>query len=113
MGTYDTQHGAPLSPDWNDPAPSELVEAVLSLLEDANIPTATNDAIVKLIEGAEQESAEIQRVTDALCMNTMNLYELRELIDRGDRCGADPRDVLIAKAAAKFLDPILGTRGID
>lgn len=35
------------------PAPSDLVEAVLGLLEDAFVPTEINDKIVELIEGWE------------------------------------------------------------
>lgn len=43
----------PESPDWPDIAPSELQETVLGLLEDAGIPTATNDQIMRLISNAE------------------------------------------------------------
>lgn len=35
------------------PEPSELEDAVLGLLEDAGIPTAVNDQIMKLIQDAE------------------------------------------------------------
>ena len=38
--------------------PSELVEGVLELLEDAGVPTSVNDQVVKLIETWEREEAE-------------------------------------------------------
>jgi hypothetical protein len=38
-------------------AVSDLQEAVLGLLEDAGIPTETNDAIMKLIDAAERAAA--------------------------------------------------------
>lgn len=38
--------------------PTKLQEDVLGLLEDAGIPTETNDQIMKLIENAEQSLAE-------------------------------------------------------
>jgi len=40
------------------PMPSELVEGVLELLEDAGVPTSVNDQVVKLIETWEREEAE-------------------------------------------------------
>lgn len=33
---------------------TELQEKVLGLLEDAGLPTETNDAVMKLIDGAER-----------------------------------------------------------
>lgn len=50
MGTYDTRGGHPISPDIPVYLPSELVEAVLGLLEDAGVPSIINDQIVELIE---------------------------------------------------------------
>jgi hypothetical protein len=46
---------------------SDLQERVLSLLEDAGIPTKTNDAILALIEAAEweQHRDDLQRQEDA------------------------------------------------
>lgn len=58
MGTYDTQGGHPISPTELRLEPTPLQEAVLGLLEDAGIPTATNDEIMKLIEEAELSLAE-------------------------------------------------------
>ena len=40
-------------PPEDDYMPSNLVEKVLVLLEDAGVPTETNDEIVKLIEDWE------------------------------------------------------------
>ncbi len=57
----------------NDPGPmpSKLVDGVLALLEEAGVPTATNDQIAKLIEdwehGREPDAAteaEIQAALD-------------------------------------------------
>lgn len=53
MGTYDTIGGTPASPTELHIEPTPLQEAVLGLLEDAGIPTTTNDEIMKLIEEAE------------------------------------------------------------
>lgn len=46
------------SPYDGEPAISDLEEAVLGLLEEAGIDTATNDAIVKLINAAERRRDE-------------------------------------------------------
>jgi len=53
MGTYDTRGGGAISPTVDTIAPSALVEAVLGLLEETEIDTATNDRVVALIEAAE------------------------------------------------------------
>ena len=45
------------SPDLQDPPISNLQEAVLGLLEDAGIDTATNDRIVNIIYEAERHMA--------------------------------------------------------
>ena len=42
------------TPDMSEPGISDLEEKVLMLLEEAGIDTATNDAIVKLINAAEK-----------------------------------------------------------
>lgn len=55
MGTYDTIGGTPASPDEPAYQPSDLVTAVLGLLEDADCPSSVNDQIVALIEKWERE----------------------------------------------------------
>lgn len=40
---------------FDEPPYSELQEKILGLLEEAGIPTATNDQIIKLIDAAEWE----------------------------------------------------------
>lgn len=44
-------------PDAADDGVTDLQEKVLALLEVAGIPTATNDAIMKLIDAAERDLA--------------------------------------------------------
>lgn len=56
MGTYDTRGGTPISPDESDYMPSDLVEKVLGLLEDADVATEVNDKIVELIELGELQA---------------------------------------------------------
>jgi len=54
MGTYDTRGGTPRhDPAADCDAMTVLQEKLLELLEDAGIPTETNDRIIKLIEAAE------------------------------------------------------------
>jgi hypothetical protein len=53
MGTYDTRGGGPLSPEIDDSGPSQLVEAILAVLEGAGVDAAINDKVAALIESAE------------------------------------------------------------
>lgn len=48
-GAYETHGGTPASPTVEDPYISDLEEAVLGVLEAAEVPTATNDKVVALI----------------------------------------------------------------
>lgn len=43
------------SPYIDEPGVSELQERILDILEDAEIDTATNDAIMKLLDKAEKK----------------------------------------------------------
>lgn len=55
------------TPEVADAGISELQEKVLGLLEDAGIPTKTNDAVLALIDAAEweQHRKDLQRQEDA------------------------------------------------
>ena len=55
MGTYDSRGGTPLVPCNLDVAESPFVDAVLDLLEEAGVPTAVNDLVVRLIDQNDAE----------------------------------------------------------
>lgn len=42
------------TPDMAEPGVSDLQEKVLMMLEASGLPTETNDAVMKLIEGGER-----------------------------------------------------------
>lgn len=49
MGTCDTPHGGPVSPDIPDPHIFQEEEAVLEILEDAGVDSAVNDKVLKIV----------------------------------------------------------------
>lgn len=55
MGTYDTRGGAPISPDMQEPAISELQEKVWSFLEDLGIGDSYLNRIEKIIAEFETD----------------------------------------------------------
>jgi hypothetical protein len=53
VGTYDTRGGGPIGSRIKDRALTPLVETILSILEEAGVPSSVNDKIVALIDTAE------------------------------------------------------------
>lgn len=66
--------------------PSKLQDDILGLLEDAGIDTATNDAIMKLVEAGEMMRAEAMDITEMLRDRNYTSLKLcteaADLIDR-------------------------------
>lgn len=82
-------------PDDVPPEPSELVESVFGLLEDAGVPEATSDTIVKLIKDWETEPSEDVKLGEA---------EYVEFLAKG--AGAAVGDEFLAAADIEAATPI-------
>lgn len=115
MGTYDTRGGAARAPDLSGGDPSDLQEAVLSLLERAGIPTHINDQISKLIEEGEEWLARSARAYPWQLWDNVRQGGFLFFHDHPDgRCirlagypGSESEDAALQKFAKEFPQHIL------
>ena len=64
------------TPNDGMPAPSQLVEDVLGLLEDRKVPTKFNDQVVMVLESYEKQKPEWRETRDNNLIGPQNEYEL-------------------------------------